>query len=181
MKSQTSQIIPFPLPPYLASYFSNKITTETIICNDGSRAKPFNVKRNSAFGTFILRCLDKKEKVNIVNNQITFFIKVDDYKTSKDSKIVNSKYSFVGLSDEAITDIVKVFKSIFLESLKSYVAGAVEVTNLYVDRKRGIQKQAIINFCKKNNVIYTNQNLASWKKALYRDSKRVNINKTSVL
>ena len=182
MKSQSPhQIIPFPLPPYLATFFANKITTDQVICNDGSIAKPFNIKRNSAFGSFILNCLSSREKKNIISDEMTFFIRVNDCQTTQNKRTVNSKFCFVGLSDDSIQEIRKVFKSVFDESLMNYVAGAEDVANLYVNRERGIRKRAILHFCKKNKVIYTNQNLDAWNKMIYRANKKVNTNKTSVL
>lgn len=175
------QIVPFPLPHYLATYFASKITTEPIISADGSYVKPFSIKRDSAFGAFIFRCFSKSEKPVVLDRGFTFFIQFKEHQTAQEANIVNARYSFVDLKPETVKEINKVFKAVFDESLKSYVAGAEEVTRKFVDRKRGIQKEAIINFCKKNKVTYTNQNLQAWVKMIYRDKKRVNVNKTNVL
>lgn len=180
-KSPSSQIIPFPLPAYLASYFANKITSSPQITSDGSFAKPFSIKRDSAFGAFILRSFSKMDRPLHVKEGFTFFIKVDDHQTTQEKTIVNSRYSFVGLDENSVKEITKVFKAVFEEALFNYVLGAEEVTCKFVDRKRGIQKEAIQNFCKKYKVIYTNQNLQAWIKAIYREKKRVNVNKTNVL
>lgn len=181
MHKETSQIIPFPLPPYLATYFANKITSQPVISSDGSQVKPFSVKRDSAFGAFILRCFSKQERPVFVKEGFTFFIKFEEHQTTQEKNTVNARYSFVGLSSESIKEIIKVFKAVFEESLKNYVAGAEEVTRKFVDRERGIQKEAIMNFCKKHKVTYTNQNLQAWIKMIYRDKTRVNTNKTNVL
>lgn len=181
MKNNASQIIPFPLPSYLATYFANKITTEPVITADGSYAKPFSIKRDSLFGSFVFRCLSKQDKPVYFKKGITFFIKFNEHQTTQESNTVNARYSFVGLSEESVKEITKVFKTVFEENLKSYVAGAEDVTRKFIERERGIQKEAIINFCEKYSVTYTNKNLQAWIKMIYRDKNRVNTNKTNVL
>jgi len=120
----SSQVIPFPLPSYLATYFANRITTETIILQDGTYAKPFHVKRNSAFGKFICRCFTKSEKPIFIEKGFTFFIKVEDHKTTQEKLTVNSRYSFLELSESTVNDIIEIFKELFEDNLKNYVSGA---------------------------------------------------------
>lgn len=180
-RNPKAQIIPFPLPPYLASYFANKITTSPQITMDGSYAKPFRIKRDSPYGAFLLRSFSKIDRPLYSKDGFTFYISVNDHQTAQDKRVVNSKYSFIGLDENSVKEVTKVFKAIFEEALFNYVIGAEEVTNKFVERKRGIKMKAILNFCEKYKVTYTNQNLQAWVKAIYREKKRINVNKTSVL
>lgn len=175
------QVIPFPLPPYLASFFSNKITTVSCINNDGSKIKPFQVNRHSIFGSFLLRILEKQERPNFIENGYTFFLKIENHIISQEKNTPNSKYSFVDFDEKSVSEIIKVFKAFFEEALFNYVAGAEEITYKFSQKKRGVKTSAIESFCKKYGVIYSNKNLIAWEKAIYRDKIRVNALKSSVL
>ncbi|WP_271407423.1 hypothetical protein [Tenacibaculum soleae] len=177
-----SQIIPFPLPPYLATFFSNQITTEPVLTKDGSKAKPFSVRRDSRFGEFLLRQLKKTNKPPVIKEGFTFFIEVSESQTNKNNSIADGRSSFLNFSDEDFTAITSVFKNLFDSLLIEHVSAFIDgVKTENPDKKRGVQLAAILNFCKKYGVLFSDTNLMAWKKMLQREFKKEKPNKIKVL
>lgn len=166
------QIIPFPLPGYLASFFSNLITSNPIITNDGSKVKPYVVNRDSNFGTFILRQLSKAKRPPIKEGDC-FYIKVLEYQTHEDKYTEDVRSSLLEFSDETINEITKIFKSFFESILIEHVTAYKDgVHSQNPNKKRGLIHPAIINFCTKYGVIFSDTNISTWKKLIQRNENK---------
>jgi hypothetical protein len=167
-KSSYTQIIPFPLPAYLATFFATQITTKPVLTKDGSYAKPFSVRRDSKFGDFLLRHLSKTNKVK-VKEGFTFYIEVSEPQTIQSSEIVDARSSFVEFSEESILEITKIFKTVFESHLTEHVMAFYDgVKFINPTKQRGIKREAIFNFCKKYGVKFSNKNLSTWEKMIQR-------------
>lgn len=177
-----SQIVPFPLPPYLASFFSNQITTEPVLARDGSLAKPFAVRRDGRFGNFLLMQLNKTNKPPVLNDGHTFFIEVKDSQTKISNAIPDGRSSFLNFSKEDFSQIQGVFKVLFDSLLIEHVSAFTDgVRNEKPTKKRGVYHTGILNFCRKYGVIFTDTNLCTWKKMLQREFKKEKPNKIRAL
>ncbi|MCD8435883.1 hypothetical protein LNJ03_11320 [Tenacibaculum dicentrarchi] len=176
------QVIPFPLPPYLASFFANQITTEPVLTRDGSKAKPFKVRRDSRFGSFLLRQLTKTNRPVIVSEGDTFFIEVSEIQTKKTKDIVDARYSFLNFKPEDIVEIQDVFKLLFESILIEYVSGFRDgITTIEPSKKRGVIHNGIMLFCKKYGVVFSNKNISSWKRMLNRHKNKAKSNTIRML
>lgn len=181
-KLEDTQIIPFPLPHYLATYFANLLTTEPILMSDGSFAKPFNIKRNSDFGKLILRYLSKSSRPPEIKTGFTFFVKITDHQTKKNPSIVDGRRSFLHFKENDLQDITDLFKSIFEQHLIEHVTASNDaIKRILPEKERGIIKPAIRNFCKKYGVIFSDQNLEAWKKMIQRHNNKPKVNRIKVL
>ncbi len=170
----STQIIPFPLPPHLASYFAGQITTTPVEIGD-KVAKPFLVDRSSEFGKFIYRCLTKSNRPKFAKKGYTFFIEVSKWVSVKDKMTEDARYSFIELKEEEIKEITEVFKSVFETALFNFVAGSRFAFFKFTNKKRGYLKSSILEFCNFHGVTYTDQNLMAWEKAISRTIKRGNL------
>ncbi len=170
MKLQ-KQIIPFPLPPYLASYFANQITARPIAL-DSVTVKPFSVDRYSSFGKFIYRCLSKTNRPKFETKGYTFFIEISEPTTALDTMTEDARYSFIELKEEEIKEITGVFKTFFDTALFNFVAGARFSFMKFTNKQRGYLKASILEFCNIHGVNYTDQNLMAWEKSINRTLKK---------
>lgn len=177
-----SQIIPFPLPPYLASFFSNQITTEPVLARDGSKVKPFSIRRDSRFGDFLLMQLSKANKPPMLKEGYTFFIEVTENQTIINKNIPDGRSSFLCFNEEVFLKIQSIFKVLFDSLLIEHVSAFSDgVHNETPDKKRGVYHTGILNFCKKYGVLFSDTNLRTWKKMLQREFKKDKPNKIRVL
>ncbi|WP_074406638.1 hypothetical protein [Aquimarina megaterium] len=171
------QIIPFPLPEYLATYFGNKLNTKTHLLTNGSLVKPFHVDMSSSFGRFVCTKLSKANKPTVLEKGMTFFIEVSLTAGSNFAEVVEGRYALMEFTDQAINEITLRFKAAFERELLAYVAGAEsqhEDTLKSFPSKRKtaetsrVRTKAIKRFCHNNHVLYSDKNLEAWKKRCQR-------------
>ncbi|WP_378186880.1 hypothetical protein ACE939_00845 [Aquimarina sp. W85] len=179
--SNNRQILPFPLPQYLATYFGNKLNTKEHLLSNGSLAKPFYVDMFSPFGIFVYEKLSKANKPEVLKKGMTFFIEVSLTAGSNFKNVVEGRYALMGLDENAIKEIELRFKAAFERELLAYVAGAESQHEVSLKRERTgkrctenyrVRTRAIKRFCEKNNVLYTDKNLEAWKKRCHRAKKK---------
>ena len=168
--SDNRQIIPFPLPMYLATYFGNKLSSNPELMTDGSYAKPFHVDYKSVFGKYVLNLIEETNRKQVKEEGIVFYISVSNTLGSNYKDIPEGRVSHLKLSNAAIKKITSRFKAAFEMQLMSFISGVgFEYKS---DSENGrYRTRAIRQFCKENNVMYTPQNLNSWKKQHQRLGK----------
>ncbi|NQY29960.1 MAG: hypothetical protein HRT69_10875 [Flavobacteriaceae bacterium] len=168
--NDNNQIVPFPLPIYLSTFFANQLTTEVETLIDGSDVKAFHIRKKSELGKFILRRLKPTYKKPKIQEGITLYLSVENRKGERDKKQVDKRYSFVEFDEQGIKEITNFLKPIFEMTLISWCNGAQYINELK-ENVKGVRNKAIVEFCKKNGVTYTNQNIDAWQKLIYRDKK----------
>ena len=164
------QIIPFPLPVYLATYFGNKLTAEPRRLRSGTFDDPFLVTSKSEFGHYLLKQLRPTNKP-YQHSQVkasSFYISVSNYAGNNDPEIIVAHRHFINLPSEAVARIEGKFKAVFKSHLLLYVRGA-ESEGLSASENARVRTRAIRNFCEENHVIYTDKNLVAWKKMCQRN------------
>lgn len=169
-KEQDTQIIPFPFPPYISTYIGHKLDTHPVLTNDGSILRPFTLTRRTFLGKLVIRSLKIAEGPDEKPEDYTFFLRLSNFSTNKQDELIqDSRSSWVRFSDDDIKNIHELFQDIFERNLREHVIGYIKgVKSENPTKQRGIIEKAIFEFCTLNGVIFTNKNLATWKKQLQR-------------
>ena len=142
------QLIPFPIPDYLAQFLAHKLNTK-IRNHDG------------------LPCI-KVERYTLLG-------KISNHSGDHDSSIPNGKRYFLKLNPTASNDLAIALKSEFEEALLMFVKGAeyAHKKNGWnpMQKRKGIRKHAILEFCKTNEVNLEKRTLDSLFKMVQRHIK----------
>ncbi|WP_416440462.1 hypothetical protein ACH3O9_11305 [Leeuwenhoekiella sp. A16] len=162
------QIIPFPLPIYLATFFGNKLGTEQCELRDGSFENPFFVNLHSDFGAFVLRKLSPARAPAKKDTAVNFYISVSIRAGNNQPDILQGNRHFLKLDKQAMREIEEKFRTVFRTQLSIFVSGAESERESENSR---IRTRAIRTFCHNNHVIYTDKNLTAWKKMCQRNKK----------
>ena len=166
-----SQIIPFPLPEYLAQFISAQLDTPIEIINDTIRAKAMHIRANTPLGKFILRCTEKTDKPTLVKKGLTMYITVSTHAGKHDGKMVEARGTFLTLTEEAIKDITDLFEATFKTQLVEFVDGVMYGNNF----KKGKRNKAIATFLEKYNINPSKSDFERFKKMYYREKKQNNL------
>ena len=165
------QIIPFPLPVYLATYFGNRLATIPTKLRDGSHKNPFLVSGHNDYGDYILRHLTVAHAPHIYKGKHPFFISVSNWQGNTNWHNVSGKRNFICLDNIAVKKVTEKLNAAFRAHMITFVRGAESVTSSKSENKR-VRTLAIRNFCEENHVIYSDKNLVAWKKMCQRNKHK---------
>jgi len=147
------QYIPFPVPEYLAQFLAFKLNTK-IRRQDGLVC--VSVTRHAELGKMILQHLSKDSRRVTKKTEGVFFLKVSNFAGANSADILRGDRHLLRLDKKSQVKIIETLKADFEESLLNYVAGAefAHKKNGWspVQKRKGIRKHAINEFCKKNKV-----------------------------
>lgn len=165
------QLIPFPVNAYLATYLANKLK-QSITNIDG--LDTIEVDRFSGFGKLIMRSIEESPiPVNNRNDSI-IYLKISCH-SGDHYDIPRGKLHFLKINKKALKNLTTIIKDDFDASLTSFVDGAEfahKLNGWTPDKKRkGIRKKAIVQFCQKHQVTFSELNLESFVKLVQRALK----------
>lgn len=143
--TNNKQLLPFPLPAYLAQFVTHQLNVPIEIISEGKKVKALHLYRNTALGKFIYRSLRKSNKTSFKEDGITLFIAVSDFAGNNDPLIPCGRNCFLSLSKEETQDIVQIFENLFDVSFLEFVRGA-EFGYTYTNKRKGIVHKSIIEF-----------------------------------
>ena len=166
------QLIPFPIPDYLAQFLAHKLNTK-IRNHDGLPC--IKVERYTLLGKTILRSLEKDLRFSSRKTTKGIFLKISNHSGDHDSSIPNGKRYFLKLNPTASNDLAIALKSEFEEALLMFVKGAeyAHKKNGWnpMQKRKGIRKHAILEFCKTNEVNLEKRTFDSLFKMVQRHIK----------
>ncbi|UOB16591.1 hypothetical protein [Abyssalbus ytuae] len=175
------QLIHFPAPEYLVSYFSSLVKSEIQIING---IKTIEINRSSDIGKIIITSIDKQSKKIKHTNLDDYYLKISNFIGNNYSGSVRGDRHFLFIEESKMNNIMEMIKHHFDYSLINFVDGAE-----YAHRKngweenqkrKGIRKAAIQTFLQKNNVNLGNKSLENFFKMFQRHKNNAN-NKNSML
>ena len=171
MPEDKYQIIHLDLPNYLLSYFACKIK-QTLIHTDNYSL--LEIDRFSALGKDIHKALVPALKPETLDCKEGLYLKISNY-SGNNYKSPRGDTNFLTLEETTKHSLIEQIKSDFNSNLINYVEGA-EFAHMHNgwtrdQKRRGIRKTAIIQFCEKYKVSFTETNLESFVKMIQRAQK----------
>lgn len=147
------QYIPFPVPEYLAQFLAFKLHTK-IRKQHGLTC--INVTRHAELGKMILGHLSKDPRRVSKKTEGVFFLKISNYAGNNMPEVPRGDRHLLRLEPASQDKLIDHLKNDFEENLLHYVQGAEFAHKMNgwtpAQKRKGIRKHAINEFCKKNRV-----------------------------
>lgn len=161
--------IPFDIPEYLAEYLASRVR-KPLIESKGNRR--LLIDRRSHLGRLILESLEVADAPTKSKNQLELLI---SHHSGDHYKIPRGKRNFLRINPEKASRLFQYFEDDFSKKLISFVEGAEyahRVNGWTPDQKRkGIRKKAIFEFCIRYNVIPSRKNMSALVKKYQRHTE----------
>ena len=166
------QLIPFPVPEYLACYFAGKLNTQIKAID---HCKVIEVSRTSKMGTIIINSIEKDTRKVRHKTSADYYLKISNYISDHHYNVPDGEKCFLGIKSEMANSIIELIKIDFDNSLISFVEGAefAHKKNGWEDsqKRKGIRKHAIEKFLLKNQVSFDKKKLETFFKMFQRYKK----------
>jgi hypothetical protein len=171
MSEPSYQLVAFPIPDYLAQYFSYQLKRPI---ETDANIKYINIDRHSTLGKDIHSALVPSDlPLDISENN--FFLKISNY-CGNNYQTPRGDRSFLCLPQKKQKTILEHIQNDFNWSLIHFVKGAefAHKANGWTpeQKRKGIKSRAIIDFCNNHNVSFDQKNLDSFIKMIQRAQKK---------
>ena len=171
--SDRFQFVPFPIPEYLFQYFAHQTNSEIQLENGITFVA---IDRRSTMGATILRNLSPDSRRVSRTNASGFYIKVSNFAGNNYDDTPIGKRQFLKLEQKVFTKLSQGIKSDFEEAIIAFIEGAEFAHRLNgwspSQKRKGIRKHAILEFCEKHGVNTQKRTLEALFKLYQRHIKR---------
>lgn len=163
------QLISFPIPTYLETYFASKLNSTIEHLKNGIRY--IEVSRHTLYGKDLHLLLTKRDQTKELETKANLYIKFSDWSGNYNSAPRGDLY-FYDIPEHLKKRLVEIVKDDFDDALLAFVKGAefAHAHNGWMpDQKRkGIRKKAISEFCLSYNANFTKKDISKFIKMVQR-------------
>lgn len=173
MSDDKYQYLPIQITDYLIPYFAVKLKSE-FYEKDGKIIISLN--RNTSIGASLLKNIETSRRTTLLKRNDVCYLKVSNFAGNNYSKTMpQGKRFFLTLKASVANDLNDLLKLDFEEALFSFVQGA-EFSHRYNgwhpdQKKKGITKAAVVQFCSKYNMSPDQRRIDSLLKQIFRLKK----------